>query len=214
MYLWSQRVDSDGDAGDETAATEWDARALEDPLITASYEGYPNGAGQTPYVQAAPSYVVQTPFHFAQAQIQVGATTTAASSAALVDGVTEFTVTIENKLNTGRQYFGNAGLKDEQVRNDVCMITGQIVSDYVNKATWADVFYSDTAQSVLVTFSAGALLGTNPAIQFALNNVYENDTTPAPASKDIVSTTFPFQALYDLSNEPLSVIMQTADATG
>src|SRR5512139_1690399 len=83
------KMQFDCKAGDIlTMATEWDARAIEDPLLTASYEGYPNGAGQTPYTQAAPSYVVQSPFHFAQSQIQIGTTVAGASAAALVDGVT------------------------------------------------------------------------------------------------------------------------------
>lgn len=197
-----------------TLAVEWDARLLGDPLVSGTYPAYPNGAGQTPYVQAAPSYSVQLPFHFAEAQIQLGASTTAASSAALADGVTEVTVVIENKLDTGRFYYGNAGYKDEQLRSEEATITGTIVSDYVNKGYWEDAYYSDTAQSALVTFSAGALSGTNPAIQFALNNIFENDGTASPSNKDIVSTSFPFEALYDNTNEPLSIIMQTADATG
>lgn len=197
-----------------TLAVEWDARVLGDPLVSSTYPNYPSGAGQTPYVQAAPSYSVQLPFHFAEAQIQIGNTTTAASSAALADGVTEFSVVIENKLATSRFYYGNAGYKDEQLRNEEATITGTIVSDYVNKTYWDDVYYSDTAQSALVTFSAGAIGATTPAIQFALNNIFENDGTPAPSNKDIVSTSYPFEALYDNTNEPLSIIMQTADATG
>lgn len=197
-----------------TLAVEWDARVLGDPLVSSTYPAYPNGAGQTPYVQAAPSYSIQLPYHFAEAQIQLGNSTSAASSAALADGVTEFTVVIENKLNTGRFYYGNAGYKDEQIRSEEATITGTIVSDYVNKTYWEDAYYSDTAQSALVTFSAGAIGATTPAIQFALNNIFENDGTAAPSNKDVVSTSFPFEALYDGTNEPLSIIFQTADATG
>lgn len=197
-----------------TLQVEWDARLLGDPLVSATYPAYPNGAGQTPYVQAAPSYTIQTPLHFAEAQIQLGSSTSAASSAALADGVTEFTVVIENKLDTSRLYYGNGGYKDEPLRSEEATITGTVVSDYVNKSYWWDAYYSDTAQSALVTFSAGAPSATNPAIQFALNNIFENDGTPSPANKDIVSTSFPFEALYDGTNEPLSIIMQTADATG
>lgn len=197
-----------------TLAVEWDARMLGDPLVSGTYPAYPNGAGQTPYVQAAPSYSIQLPYHFAEAQIQLGNSTAAASSAALADGVTEFTVVIENKLNTSRFYYGNAGYKDEQIRSEEATITGTIVSDYVNKTYWDDAYYSDTAQSALVTFSAGAPSATTPAIQFALNQIFENDGTPSPANKDVVNTSYPFEALYDGTNEPLSIIMQTTDATG
>lgn len=195
-------------------ATEWDARVLEDPLITASYEGYPNGAGQTPYTQATPSYVVQNPAHFAQAQVQIGATVAAASAATPIDGVTGFNLSVERKLNVNRQYYGNAGLKDEQITNDVVAITGTMTSDFVNKTYWADAFYSDTPQVVIVTYAAGALSGTVNAVQFVMQNVYLNDTSPAAANKDVINTSFPFVCLYDLVNEPLTVIVQTTDATG
>lgn len=194
-----------------TVATEWDARVMEDPLITAGYEGYPNGATQTPYTQATPSYAVQTPFNFAQASVQIG---TSAATAAAIDGLTQFNLKIERKLNVGRQYYGNAGLKDEPITNDVVMLTGTLSSDFLNKTYFQDAFYSDTPQTVIVTFSAGAPAGNVPAIQFVLNNAFLNDTSPAAANKDIVNTQFPFVALYDLTNEPLSIIMQTADATG
>lgn len=194
-----------------TVATEWDARVMEDPLITASYEGYPNGAGQTPYTQATPSYAVQTPFHFAQAAVAIGSS---AATAASIDGLTQFQVKVERKMNVARQYYGNAGLKDEPITSDVVSISGTLTSDFLNKANFQDPFYSDTPQTVVVTFSAGAPSATVPAIQFVMNNVFLNDTSPAAANKDIINTSFPFVALYDLANEPLSIIMQTVDATG
>lgn len=197
-----------------TLATEWDARVLEDPVITASYQGYPNGTGQTPYVQAAPSYVVQAPAHFAQAQVQIGASAAAASAASPIDGLNGFNLSIERKLKTDRQYYGNAGLKDEPITNDVVKISGTLTSDFLNKAYFADPFYSDTPQTVIVTFAAGALAATVPAIQFVMNNVYLDGDSPAAGGKDVVNTSFPFVCLYDLSVEPLQIIMQTTDATG
>jgi hypothetical protein len=197
-----------------TLATDWDSRVLEDPLITTAYEGYPNGATQTPYTQAAPSYVVQTPFHFGQAQIQLGTSIALASAASPADGLTGFDLAIERKLNIGRQYYGNAGLKDEPITNDVVSITGNLTSDFVNKTYYADAFYSDTPLFAIVTFAAGALAATTPAIQFVLSEIYLNDGSPGAPNKEIVNNSFPFQALYDLSNEPLSILMQTADATG
>lgn len=194
-----------------TLATDWDARVLEDPVITTGYEGYPNGATQSPYTQATPSYAVQSPAHFAQASIAIG---TSVATAASIDGVTQFQLSIERKLNVGRQYYGNAGLKDEPITNDVVAITGTITSDFLNKTYFADAFYSDTPQTVVVTFSQGAPSATVPAIQFVLNNVFLNDQSPAAANKDIINTSFPFVALYDLSNEPLTIIMQSTDATG
>jgi hypothetical protein len=194
-------------------ATDWDARVLEDPLITTAYQGYPNGATQTPYTQAVPSYAVAAPYHWAQTQIQTGATTVAASTAAAVDGVTKIALTVEHPMNVGRQYAGNAGLKDEPIVNAPYKITGTLNSDFVNKTYWADAFYSDTPISLVWTFAAGALSGTVNAIQFVLNNVFLDNESPTIPGKDIVNTPFPFVALYDNVNEPLTVIIQTTDAT-
>lgn len=194
-------------------ATEWDGRVLEDPLITTAYQGYPNGATQTPYSQATPSYVMQTPFHFAEAQIQIGTSIVNASNAALVDGVTKFELAVERKMNTGRQYLGNAGLKDEQITNAPLALTGTITSDYVNKTYWADAFYSDTPLFVILTLSTAAPAATVPAIQFVLGNAFLNADSPGLANMDISNTAFPFELKYDLANEPLTVIQQTTDAT-
>lgn len=193
-----------------TLATDWDARVMEDPLITTAYEGYPNGATQTPYTQATPSYTAASPWHFALASMAIG---TSAAAATAVDGVSEMDLGIEHKLDTGRQYFGNAGLKDEQVQNDVYGISGTVKADFVNKTYWADAFYSDTAFTIVWTFAAGTPSGSVAALQFILNNVYLNGDSPAAQNKAIVSGQFPFVALYDLTNEPLTVIVQTTEAT-
>jgi hypothetical protein len=208
-YAWSVEKDAF-----LTCATDWDGRVLEDPTITSAYQGYPNGATQTPYSQATPSYSAALPWHWAQSQVQIGSSAATASSASLIDGVTKFQVSVEHPLNTARQYMGNQGLKDEQIVNAPYKITGTVTADYVNKATWADVFYSDTAFSMIVTFTpAGTLSGTVNAVQFVLNNVYLDNESPTVANDDIINTSFPFTCLYDLSVEPLTVIIQTTDAT-
>ncbi len=207
-YAWSCK------AGDFlTCATTWDARVLEDPLITTTYQAAPGGSTQTPYTQASPSYTPAVPYDFAEAMFQIGATATAASTAAAIDGVSGFDWSVENKLKVDRQYYGNGGLKDEPISNDVRPIMGTINSDFLNKAYFADAFYSDTPQSIIATFSNGPLTATSNAIQFVFNNTVLDNNSPGAANKDVVNTAFPLQALYDGTNEPLMIIVQTTDAT-
>ncbi|MEY9837102.1 hypothetical protein [Streptacidiphilus sp. EB103A] len=198
-----------------TCATSWDARYLADPLIDTSYPTYPGSAlTQTPYTQATPSYAAAIPWDFANAQVQIGTSAATASAAAAVDGVTSLDWSADRKMKTNRQYFGNAGLKDEQVTNAEVAISGTLMSDFLNKTYFADAFYSDTPLTVILTFTAtGVLSATGVALQVVLNNVFLNGDSPAAASKEVVNTSFPFVALWDLANEPLTMILQTTDAT-
>lgn len=207
-YAWSIEKDSF-----LTCQTDWDGRVLEDPLLTAAYQGFLGGATQTPYTQATPSYVAVSAAHWAQSQIQIGASTAAASTAGAIDGVTKFEWAVEHPMNVTRQYMGQAGLKDEQIVSNVYKITGTVTSDLVNKQYWADAFYSDTPFSIIVTLAAGALSGTVLALQAVFNNVFLDGTSPEVQNPDVVNTSFPFQATYDLTNEPLMMILQTTDAT-
>jgi hypothetical protein len=207
-YAWSCKK-----ADFLTLATDWDARVLEDPLITTLYQGYPNGSTQTPYTQATPSYTAQTPLHFAESQIQIGASAAAASTAGIIDGVSGLDFAVEHKLNVDRQYMGNAGLKDEQLISDVMAFSGTVTSDFLNKTYWEDAFYSDTGFTIIATWSLGALSGTVSAVQAIWNNVKLNDGNAGSGGKDIVSGSYPFVSLYDLTNEPFTVIVQTTEAT-
>lgn len=45
------------------------------------------------------------------------------------------------------------------------------------------------------------------------NNTVLDNNSPGAANKDVVNTAFPLQALYDGTNEPLMIIVQTTDAT-
>lgn len=207
-YAWSIEKDAF-----LTCATDWDARVLEDPLITTAYEGYPNGSTQTPYTQATPSYTVANPWHFAQCQVQIGASVAAASAATPIDGATKIQWQVEHPMDVSRYYLGNAGLKDEQIVNAPYKITGTVNSDFTNKTYWADAFYSDTPQTMIVTFATGALSGTSPALQFVFNDLVPDNESPTIGNDGIINTAFPFTCLYDLANEPLTAIVQTTDAT-
>lgn len=193
-----------------TCQTSWDVRYLADPLIDATYPGF-QGGSQSPYTQATPSYTTAIPWDFANAQLQIGTSITNASNATPVDGVTGLDITVEHKLKTNRQYFGNGGLKDEPVVSDVYAISGTLTSDFVNKTYFADAFYSDTPLYFIWTF--GAMTATSPALQFVAANVFLNGDSPGASNKDVVNGAFPFVALYDTVTEPLTAIIQSTDAT-
>lgn len=161
-------------------------------------------------VLAASSYPTLTPFNFAQAVVKWGAF----GSEAQIDGVSKVDIKIERKQATARYYQGNAGLKDEPITNDQIAITGTITSDYLNKTYFADVFASDTPQSLIWTFTGPIIASTyNYSFQIALPSVRIDSPGPELAGKEVVNSAFAFTALNDGTNQPCTLTYMSTDTT-
>lgn len=159
---------------------------------------------------AAPSYPVLNPFNFAQSGFKWGAF----GSEAQIDGVKKVDVKIERKQNVNRYYQGAGGFKREPITNDPVAITGTIESDYVNKTYFADLFASDTPQSLIWSFTGPLLSPTSFAtFQIALPSVFIDSPGPQLDGKDIVSTSFAFTALNDGTNPPITLTYISTDST-
>lgn len=159
---------------------------------------------------AAPSYPTLNPFHFAQSAVKWGTF----GSEVAIDGVKKIDVKVERKQNVNRYYQGAAGLKREPITNDAVAITGTIESDYVNKTYFADVFASDTPQSLIWTFTGPIIASTyNYQFQIALPSVFIDSPGPQLDGKDIVSTSFAFTALNDGTNQPITLTYMSTDTT-
>jgi Phage tail tube protein len=159
---------------------------------------------------AAPSYPVVSPFDFSQSAVSWGTF----GSEASIDGVKKIDIKLERKQNTSRYYQGNAGLKDEPITNDPLTITGTIEADFINKAYFYDVFSSDAPQSLIWTFTGPVIASTyHYFFQIALPSVRIDSPGPGLDSKDIVSSSFAFTALYDGANPAITLTYQSTDTT-
>lgn len=154
---------------------------------------------------ATPSYPAsRRPFSFADMAVKVGATTGTAAS--VTGNVRKVTLNIERSLKTDRFYAGGAGLKDEPITNDKVGISGSIETDYTTAAAFADRYRDDTPFALVWEF-VGPLIASTffQTIRFTLPVCYLNSGTPEVSGPDVVSPTFEFVAMNDLTNPPLTI---------
>lgn len=179
------------DSWDETTATA---------LATASY---PTGANI---------------FHFAQGSVVLGGTvTTTAGVASLAGGTTvaaikSATVSGTNPMATDRYFFGSAGVKAEQVENEVRTAGGALTAEFVNQATIYDVFAADTRTSLRLQFvGAQIATGYNATMELLLPAIYFDGESPKVGGPEIVSLDAGFTALDDGTNATVQIQYTSLD---
>jgi len=143
-------------------------------------------------------------FHFAQ-----GAITVAGNSVA---NIKDFTVTIANTLKADRYNLGSSGIKAEQIINGFRKITGKMTAEFTDTTLLA-AYLADTTTSLVLTFTGATIAGgqtekliiTIPAAKFDA----DTPNVPGPGVIDLAMT---FEAYDDGSNQPLTIVYQTADS--
>jgi Phage tail tube protein len=143
-------------------------------------------------------------FNFSQ-----GAITVAGSSVA---NIKDFTVTVANTLKGDRYNLGSSGLKAEQVINGFRKITGKMTAEFTD-TTLLSAFLADTTTAIVLTFTGATIAGgqseklsiTIPAAKFDAD-------TPNVAGPGVVDLSMSFEAYDDGTNQPLTIVYQTADS--
>lgn len=173
--------------GNLTVTFDVDGRKLDDAqtLGTASY-----------------SATVQ-PFDWGQSAIKIHNTY---GSEVAVDGVREFSLTIERHVADDRFYIGNLGLKSEPITNDWLEVSGSFNADYLDKAIFADRFHADTGFSIVWEFVGPLIAATYyKTLRFKLPKNFLDGDTPGIDGPDLINGDFDFVTLSDGTN-PLGVI--------
>lgn len=159
---------------------------------------------------ATPSYSNQIPWSFDDCTISAGAF----GSEATVLGVKKFTLKVERKMNVGRYYFSNAGLKSEPITNDTVPITGTLDYDFLDKTVFLDHFPANTPISLIFNFVGPIIASTfHYTMAIALPAVFIDGPSPDLSNMDIVSPTLNFVALYDGTNNACTVTYTSTDVT-
>lgn len=134
---------------------------------------------------AYPSATVD-PYHFAQASLTVNGVAAANVSVA--------SVKFERPLNVDRYYFGNAGLKDEQVEEDRPKESGTLTADVINETLY-DLFVADGGGTLVLTFIGslieGALFNT---LTITVPDIHLTEGTPAVSGPGLLTGQHPWES--------------------
>lgn len=159
---------------------------------------------------AAPSYPTANEFHWAQAALKLGTF----GAEAQVDGVRKVNVKVARPKHDGGPYMGNAGLRSQGVINAYAAITGTVEVDYITKADFADRFASDAPTSMVWEFIGPQISGAFfETFRITLPQVFFDGDTPVAESPDVVRTSFPFTAQFDLTNAAATLAYISTDTT-
>jgi Phage tail tube protein len=143
-------------------------------------------------------------FHFAQ-----GAITVAGSSVA---NIKDFTVTVGNTLKADRYNLGASGIKAEQVIGGFRKISGKLTAEFTDTTLLA-AFLADTTTALVLTFTGATIaLGQSEKLSITIPAAKFNADTPNVQGPGVVDLSMTFEAYDDGTNQPLTIVYQTADA--
>lgn len=142
-------------------------------------------------------------FNWTQGVIQIASST--------VGVVTDFEVTVSNAHKSDR-YFLGAATMSEPIIAGMTEITGSMTVEF-DSLTNYNRFVNGTVAAVNAKWTAATEIesGFSPYVEIDLPDVRFDGTTPAVGGPDVLTLELPFKALYDGSDQPISVKVQTAD---
>lgn len=171
----------------------------------------------TAQAYGAPSYAAEPVnlFHFAFGSISTG-TLTAPTATALASAATplasirSFNLSVNNNLTGDRYNFGGGGRKDKPTVG-LRDIAGQLVAEYAS-TTFRDLVLNDTAMSLVLTFTAGALSTGTETLQIVLPEVkFDNELAKANGA-NLINQSMNFAVLDNLTAaQPIWIVTRTAD---
>lgn len=155
---------------------------------------------------AAASFVEGNLFHFAQAELQLGGAPVAQVLNARVNG--------ENPMKTDKYYLGSAGLKAEPRDNGFPTVGGQLEAEFVDRATFYDVYAADTAVALVLTFVGDVISGAfNEELRVTIPEIRLGGQTPQVSGPEVPRLTVPFSGFDDGASEGITVLLRNADST-
>jgi len=125
--------------------------------------------------------------------------------------VTDFTVTVANNHKSDR-YFLGAATMSEPIIAGMTEVTGSMTVEFDSMTNY-NRFVNGTIAAVTAKWTAATAIESTffPYVEVSLPDVRFDGTTPAVAGPDVVTLELPFKALYDGSDQPITITTQTAD---
>ena len=144
-------------------------------------------------------------FHFAQGALTVNGTSVA--------NVKDFTVTVANTLKGDRYNLGSAGTKAEQVINGFRKISGKLTAEF-SDTTLLNAFLADSTTALVLTFTGATIAnGAKETLSITIPAAKFNADTPNVPGAGVIDLSMTFEGYDDGSNQPLTIVYQTADSS-
>lgn len=152
-------------------------------------------------------------FSFANAQLKLGGTAATAAGKTTITGgvqattiITSMTVHGTSPMAAERFGLGNAGLKGQQIENDIPTITGSFAAEF-NKAELYDAFASNatTPVQMLLTGAVIGASGSSETLEITMPAVKFTSASPQVGGPDLVQMTTEFEAYSDDVNPVIQV---------
>lgn len=144
-------------------------------------------------------------FHFAQGAITV--------DAGAVVNVKDFSLSVDNNLKTDRYTLGGLGAKQQQTIGGFRSVGGKLTAEFTD-TTLMNKFLTDASAALVLTFTGGNIQGTFfDTLSITIPAVKLNGEAPAVGSDGPVDLSMDFEGLDDGTNQPLTILYQTSEAT-
>jgi hypothetical protein len=125
--------------------------------------------------------------------------------------VTSFSVKGDNGLKTDRYFIRDSTLKREQLPAQMVELSGQIASEFGGTTAY-ERFTEGTMASIEALWQGSTIEGSfKYQVKVTLPKCRFDGETPNVGGPDILEQPLPFKALYDGTNEPITIEVQTTD---
>lgn len=142
-------------------------------------------------------------FNWTQGVITIGGST--------VGVVTDFEVTVANNHKSDR-YFLGASTMSQPIIAGMTEVTGSMTVEF-DSLTAYNRFVNGTVAAVTAKWTAATAIESTffPYVEVNLPDVRFDGTTPVVGGTDVISVDLPFKALYDGTDQPITINVQTTD---
>lgn len=176
----------------------------------------------TAVAYAAPSYIAsntQELYTFLDGSITLGTTaitvpttTALATGSTGVNNIRDFTVTIDNKLDTSGYTYGSNGTLGRRPTLGATSITGKLTAEF-DSVTNRDYYLNNTTVGITLTFQTTTLLQTSVynTLQVVLPAVKLDGDTPRAVSDGVVTQDIGFTVLDNATQAPVYVVLRNLD---
>lgn len=169
---------------------------------------------------ATPSYPTGVElFSFVGAAITVGGTVTAPTTTALASGgtavanVRDFSISVDQGLDSNGFNVGSAGKRSRRPAVGLAAVTGSLTAEY-DATTFADALKNQTALALVITFEAVTEIDTGevPTVQIVCPDIRFESELPKSNGGDVIAQSIEFTAFDNLvAAHPLYMAVRTAD---